>query len=64
VPVVKAGSHEFFREATTAERAALAKSNPDECQRYAESLKAKKKKKKTRHARAGHKKAAVRTARR
>jgi cell wall hydrolase len=63
VPVVKAGSHEFFREATTAERAALAKSNPDECQRYAESLKAKKKKK-TRHARAGHKKAAVRTARR
>ena len=64
VPVVKAGSHEFFREATTAERAALAKSNPDECQRYAESLKAKKKKKKTRHARAGHKKTAVRTARR
>lgn len=67
VPVVKAGSHEFFREASTAERAALAKTNPDACQRYADLLKAKAKKlkKKTRHARGHHKKIyGTRTARR
>ncbi len=45
VPVTKAGRHEFFREATTIERAELAKTNPEACQRYAQ-LKAKKHKKK------------------
>ena len=70
VPVVKAGTHEFFREASTAERAALSKTNPEACQRYAEALKAKarklkNKKKKFLHARAQQRKiAATRTARR
>jgi hypothetical protein len=68
VPVVKAGNHEFFREATTAERAELARTNPDACKRYAQSLKAKKQKKKskTRHAGGHPKKKAhgARTARR
>jgi hypothetical protein len=39
VRVTKAGTHEFFREATTEERKALAKTNPEACQRYAEMLK-------------------------
>jgi hypothetical protein len=67
VPVVKAGTHEFFREATTRERAELAKTNPEACQRHAQMQKAKKhkKKNKSRHARGPHKKApATRTARR
>jgi len=46
VPVTKAGTHEFFREATTEERKALAKTNPEACQRYAEMLKQAKAKKK------------------
>ena len=51
VPVVDAGTHEFFREATSKERAELARSNPRDCQRYEAALKAKqKKKKKSRHA--------------
>jgi hypothetical protein len=53
VPVTTAGTHEFFREATREERAELAKTNPEACQRYAALLKAqakKNKKKKTRHA--------------
>jgi hypothetical protein len=51
VPVTKAGTHEFFREATAEERAALAKTNPEACKRYAELLKKAKKKqsKKVRH---------------
>ncbi len=56
VPVVKAGRHEFFREASTSEQAALAKSNPEACQRYAASLKAKKPKKGKSHASAKNKK--------
>jgi hypothetical protein len=58
VPVAKAGRHEFFREATTEERAELAKTNPDACRRYADSLKAKKrsKKKKAKQARQDRKK--------
>jgi len=44
VRVTKAGTHEFFREATTEERAALAKTNPEACKRYAELLKKAKKK--------------------
>jgi hypothetical protein len=68
VPVVQAGRHEFFREATTAEREALAKTNPEACQRYAQMLKAKKfKNKKIKQARAQQKKKkliATRTARR
>jgi hypothetical protein len=46
VRVTKAGTHEFFREATAEERAALAKTNPEACQRYAELLKKAKAKKK------------------
>ena len=59
VPVTKAGTHEFFREATADERAVLAKTKPEACKRYAELLqKAKKKKaKKVRHAKRGHAKA-------
>jgi hypothetical protein len=68
VPVVKAGTHEFFREATRQERAELAKTNPEACQRYAALMKAKAKKfkkKKTRYARTHHRKIyATRTARR
>jgi hypothetical protein len=67
VPVVQAGRHEFFREATTEERAALAKTNPEACKRYAASLKAKKhKKKKAKYARSQPKKKlnGARTARR
>jgi hypothetical protein len=45
VRVTKAGTHEFFREATAEERAALAKTNPEACKRYAELLKKAKKKK-------------------
>ncbi len=57
VPVVTAGRHEFFREATTEERAALAKTNPEACKRYAQLLKAKKhKKKKSKLARTQQKK--------
>jgi hypothetical protein len=43
VPVVKAGTHEFFREATPEERAEIGKRDPEDCKRYAESLKPKKK---------------------
>jgi hypothetical protein len=39
VRVTKAGTHEFFREATAEERAALAKTNPEACKRYADMLK-------------------------
>jgi spore germination cell wall hydrolase CwlJ-like protein len=51
VPVTKAGTHEFFREASAEERAVLAKTNPEACKRYAELLKKAKKKKakKARH---------------
>jgi hypothetical protein len=42
VPVVEAGRHEFFREPTAEERAALAKSEPIECKRYEAALAAKK----------------------
>jgi spore germination cell wall hydrolase CwlJ-like protein len=44
VPVVTAGRHEFFREPTRLELAQLAKSDPIECRRHAESLEAKKRK--------------------
>jgi hypothetical protein len=59
VRVTKAGTHEFFREATAEERATLAKTNPEACRRYAELLqKAKKKRsKKVRHAKRSHAKA-------
>jgi hypothetical protein len=52
VPVVDAGTHEFFREASSKERAELEKTNPPDCQRYEALLKKAKlkKKKKTRHA--------------
>jgi vacuolar-type H+-ATPase subunit H len=46
VPVTKAGTHEFFREASAEERKVLAKTNPEACQRYAELLKKAKAKKK------------------
>ena len=46
VPVTKAGRHEFFREATADERKALARTNPEACQRYADMLKKAKAKKK------------------
>ena len=62
VLVVKAGTHEFFREASTAERAELAKTNPEVCQRYAESLKPKKSKKKRQALAMKKKKRAVHTA--
>jgi hypothetical protein len=42
VPVVDAGRHQFFREPTAEERAALAKSEPIECKRYEAALAAKK----------------------
>jgi hypothetical protein len=42
VPVLEAGRHHFFREPTSAERAALAAGEPIECKRYAEALEAKK----------------------
>ena len=42
VPVVEAGRHHFFREATEFERADLRNSNPIECQRYQAALEAKK----------------------
>lgn len=42
VPVVEAGRHEFFREPTEAERAALVTSDPAECKRYQAALEAKK----------------------
>src|SRR5436853_4528663 len=42
VPVVEAGRHQFFREPTAEERAALAKSDPIECQRYQAAIEAKK----------------------
>ena len=59
VRVTKAGTHEFFREASAEERATLAKTNPEACRRYAEMLqKAKKKRsKKVRHAKRAHAKA-------
>ena len=43
VPVLEAGRHEFFREPTEAERAALATSDHAPCQRYAAALEAAKK---------------------
>lgn len=46
VPVVQAGRHEFFREASTRERIELAKAEHAECNKHAESLK----KAKSRHA--------------
>jgi hypothetical protein len=51
VPVTKAGTHEFFREASAEERKVLAKTNPEACQRYAELLKKAKKKKHAKKAR-------------
>lgn len=45
IPVVQAGTHEFFREASYEEKRELRKTNPAICQKYAESLKPKKKKK-------------------
>jgi Cell Wall Hydrolase len=42
VPVVEAGRHQFFREPTQAELAALAREEPIECKRLAEALEAKK----------------------
>jgi spore germination cell wall hydrolase CwlJ-like protein len=42
VPVVQAGRHEFFREATRAERRALEKAEHAECLKYEASLKKKK----------------------
>ena len=45
VPVTKAGTHEFFREASAEERKVLARTNPQACQRYAEMLKKAKAKK-------------------
>jgi hypothetical protein len=42
VPVVEAGRHQFFREPTAEERAALMKSDPVECKRYQAALEAKK----------------------
>ena len=42
VPVVDAGRHQFFREPTAEERAALMKSEPIECKRYEAFLAAKK----------------------
>ncbi|MEW6452526.1 MAG: hypothetical protein AB1490_17840 [Pseudomonadota bacterium] len=64
VPMAQAGTHEFFREAASWERAELAKTNPEACQRYAESLKPKKKAKQKKIALAmkAKKKRAVRTA--
>jgi hypothetical protein len=42
VPILGAGRHEFFREPTSEERAALARANPIECKRYAEAVEARK----------------------
>lgn len=42
IPVVEAGRHEFFREPTDAERAALVTSDHAACKRYAAALEAKK----------------------
>ena len=42
VPVVQVGRHEFFREATRAERRALEKAEHEECKTYEASLKKKK----------------------
>ncbi len=42
VPVVQVGRHEFFREASRAERRALEKAEHDECKAYEASLKKKK----------------------
>lgn len=42
VPVVQAGRHEFFREATRAERRELEKADHAECKKYEASLKKKK----------------------
>jgi hypothetical protein len=42
VPVVQAGRHEFFREATREERRALEKAEHAECKKYEASLKKKK----------------------
>jgi hypothetical protein len=43
VPVLEAGRHEFFREPTEAERAALATAEHEACKRYAAALEAAKK---------------------
>src|SRR5262249_41468211 len=53
VPVVKAGSHEFFREATSAERKELAKTEFEACTRYAAVLEAQKAKAKRAAAKKG-----------
>ena len=42
VPVVQAGRHEFFREATRTERRELEKAEHEECKKYEASLKKKK----------------------
>jgi len=42
VPVVAAGRHQFFREPTAAEAAKIARSEPAECRRHAEAVKAQK----------------------
>jgi spore germination cell wall hydrolase CwlJ-like protein len=42
VPVIQAGRHEFFREATRAERRLLEKAEHEECRKYEASLKKKK----------------------
>jgi hypothetical protein len=43
VPVLEAGRHEFFREPTEAERAALATGEHEACKRHAAALEAAKK---------------------
>lgn len=45
VPVVQAGRHEFFREATRAERKELEKADYSECRKFEASLKKKQAKK-------------------
>lgn len=46
VPFVKAGRHDFFREAASWERKELAQAEPEECRRYKEMLAAQKAKQK------------------
>ena len=53
VPVVKAGRHEFFREATSAERKELAKAEFEACTRYTALLEAQKAKAKRAAAKKG-----------
>jgi len=55
VPVVKAGRHEFFREATRAERRALEQAEHEECKKYEASLKKKKQARNTKTAKSARK---------